>query len=310
MAGIEVPEPDYSRYSNRQLAAVPLAILFIAIVIVTVTYLSTGTPVALGTDFAGGTEFRVAVDGGTDNAQGLIATAFGREPESIRQVGDSSEYVVTFGPEVGNSEATQLEEALSCADDESVQCLSSEQRQAAQQVTYRESFTVSAAFGESLQTQAIVGLAVAFAGMAALVFVMFRTFVPSVAVVVSAFSDIVVPVALMNLFGIELSLGSVAALLMLIGYSVDSDILLNNHILRRSGDFYESTYAAMRTGVTMTLTSLSAMAVLAIAATLFGIQLLSAIGTILVFGLATDLLNTYMLNLSLLRWYKYEGVAR
>jgi preprotein translocase subunit SecF len=139
---------------------------------------------------------------------------------------------------------------------------------------------------------------------------MFRTFVPSIAVVVSAFSDIVIPVALMNLLGIELSLGTVAALLMIVGYSVDSDILLNNHILRRSGGFYESTYRAMRTGVTMTLTSLSAMLVMSVTATLFGIELLASIGLILVFGLATDLMNTYMLNLSLLRWYKYEGVAR
>jgi preprotein translocase subunit SecF len=139
---------------------------------------------------------------------------------------------------------------------------------------------------------------------------MFRTFVPSVAVVISAFSDIVIPIALMNLLGIQLTLGTVAALLLLIGYSVDSDILLNNHILRRSGDFYESTHRAMRTGVTMTLTSLAAMAVMTVVATAFGIQLLASIGLILVFGLAADLMNTYMLNLSLLRWYKYEGVAR
>jgi preprotein translocase subunit SecF len=139
---------------------------------------------------------------------------------------------------------------------------------------------------------------------------MFRVFVPSIAVVISAFSDIVIPLALMNVLGIELSLGTVAALLMLIGYSVDSDILLNNHILRRSGDFYESTYRAMRTGVTMTLTSITAMIVMTITATLFGIQLLAAIGTVLVFGLAADLMNTYLLNLSLLRWYKFEGVAR
>jgi preprotein translocase subunit SecF len=96
---------------------------------------------------------------------------------------------------------------------------------------------------------------------------------------------------------------------MLIGYSVDSDILLNNHILRRSGDFYESTYRAMRTGVTMTLTSITAMIVMTITATAFGIQLLAAVGTVLVFGLVTDLMNTYLLNLSLLRWYKFRGVA-
>jgi preprotein translocase subunit SecF len=146
--------------------------------------------------------------------------------------------------------------------------------------------------------------------MSVLVFLMFRTFVPSIAVVISAFSDIVIPLALMNVLGIELSLGTVAALLMLIGYSVDSDILLNNHIIRRSGGFYESTYRAMRTGVTMTLTSLSAMAVMALVAYLFGIDLLASIGLVLVLGLATDLMNTYMLNLSLLRWWKFEGVAR
>jgi len=95
---------------------------------------------------------------------------------------------------------------------------------------------------------------------------------------------------------------------MLIGYSVDSDILLNNHVLRRSGSFYESTHRAMRTGVTMTVTSMAAMLVMAISAYIFGIGLLASIGIILFVGLAADLMNTYMLNLSLLRWYKFEGV--
>jgi preprotein translocase subunit SecF len=306
MVRFEVPEVDYDRYSNRQLAAVPLAVLALAVVVIAVTWATTGTPVALGTDFSGGTEFRVAVDAGGD-AESVIRTAFPAEPASIREIPSQGVFVVTFGPEV---DATAAENAIGCAGSPDISCESPEQREAAQQVTYRASADVSAAFGESLQTQALLGVGAAFVGMALLVFGMFRTFVPSVAVVVSAFSDLVIPIALMDLFGIELSLGTVAALLMLIGYSVDSDILLNNHVLRRSGDFYESTYRAMRTGVTMTLTSLSAMIVLSIVATLFGIDLLASIGIILVFGLTTDLMNTYMLNLSLLRWYKFEGVAR
>jgi preprotein translocase subunit SecF len=91
---------------------------------------------------------------------------------------------------------------------------------------------------------------------------------------------------------------------------VDSDLLLNNHILRRSGGFYESTYRAMRTGVTMTLTSIAAMTVMSITAFLFGIPLLPAVGAVLVFGLTADLMNTYMLNVTLLRYYKYEGVTK
>jgi len=289
----EIPEVDYTQYTNRQLAAVPLAVLAVAILVIAGTFAVTGTPVALGIDFTGGTEFRLAVDAASDAAaRDVITSTFSVAPESIRSVPTDGTYVVTFQTEAVSTSQLEAQATNAAA------------------IEIRSIDNVSASFGSDSQILALGGVAVAFAGMSVLVFLMFRTFVPSVAVVISAFSDIVIPVALMNVLGIELTLGTVAALLMIIGYSVDSDILLNNHILRRSGDFYESTYRAMRTGVTMTLTSLSAMAVMAVVASLFGIQLLSAIGLILVFGLATDLMNTYMLNLSLLRWYKFEGVAR
>ena len=310
MVEFEVPEVDYSRYSNRQLAAVPLAVFVVAVLILGGTYALTGAPVALGTEFTGGTELRVTVDAPESEAEDVVRTAFPAEPENVRAVPASGEYLVTFGAETS---ANDLERSIDCAGDSEVSCpdgTSEEQRQAAGQVEIQQLSTISATFGESVQTQTLIALAIAFLGMSLLVFAMFRTFVPSIAVVISAFSDITIALAAMNVFGIELSLGTVAALLMIIGYSVDSDILLNTHILRRSGGFYESTYRAMRTGVTMTLTSLIAMAVMAVLATAFGIGLLAAIGTILVFGLAIDLLNTYLLNLSLLRWYKFEGVAR
>ncbi|ELK54832.1 MULTISPECIES: protein translocase subunit SecF [Haloferax] len=287
MVEFTVPEVDYTRYTNRQLAAVPLAVLAVALLVIGGWYVATGAPVNPGVDFTGGTELRIA----TDAPQSEVAAAFDSQPESIRSVAADGTYVVTF--QSGSATSTELQTQAEDAGFE-----------------VRSIDAVSANFGGETQLLALGGLAVAFAGMSVLVFAMFRSFVPSIAVVLSAFSDIVIPVALMNLFGIELSLGTVAALLMLIGYSVDSDILLNNHVLRRSGDFYESTARAMRTGVTMTLTSIAAMIVMTITATLFGIQLLAAIGTVLVFGLTADLMNTYMLNVTLLRWYKFEGVAR
>ncbi|SHG71720.1 protein translocase subunit SecF [Halobaculum gomorrense] len=292
MARFEVPEVDYTRYSNRQLAAIPLVVLTAALLVIGGAYATTGAPVDPGLDFTGGTELRVAVDAPSDaQARERIDEAFAATPDSVQQVGGGDVYVITF--ESTEAEPGQLEAQAEEAG-----------------FTIRSIDSVSASFGSDTQRLALLGVGVAFAGMAALVFALFRTFVPSVAVVVSAFSDIVIPVALMNLLGIELTLGTVAALLMLIGYSVDSDILLNNSVLRRSGDFYESTYRAMRTGVTMTVTSLAAMAVMAVVAGVYGIGLLASIGTILVFGLAADLMNTYLLNVSLLRWYKFEGVAR
>ena len=284
----EVPEVDYTRYSNRQLAAIPLAVLGVALGVLLVTFLLTGSPVDLGLDFTGGTELTIE----TTSAESEIRSAFDPAPESIQAVQASdNRYILTFQSFDGDALVQQAEGNLDPVSGDVVQ---------SRQVT-------SASFSGSNQYFAQIGLVIAFLGMSVLAFLLFRTFIPSIAIVISAFSDIVVPLALMTVLGIELSLGTVAALLMLIGYSVDSDILLNNHILRRSGGFYESTHRAMRTGVTMTLTSIAAMAVMTVTAFIFGIDLLSSIGLVLVFGLVTDLMNTYMLNLSLLRWYKLGG---
>ena len=69
--------------------------------------------------------------------------------------------------------------------------------------------------------------------MGLVVFIYFRTLVPSLAVILAAFSDIVVTLAIFNLTGEKLSTAGVAAFLMLIGYSVDTDILLNTRVLKK-----------------------------------------------------------------------------
>jgi preprotein translocase subunit SecF len=285
MAGITVPDADYEPYTNRQLAAIPVAVLALALVVIVGWYLMTGSPVDLGFAFTGGSEIRFTTSAPLSEVRETFA---GATVESIRPASGDT-YIL----------ATQAENT------DAIARIAGDAGYTVEQVQTR-----SATFGSSAQQQALVGLVIAFAGMSVLVGLLFRTFIPSIAVVLSAFSDIVIPVAVMNLLGIELTLGAVAALLMLIGYSVDSDILLNNHILRRRGGFYESAYRARRTGVTMTLTSISAMVVMGTVAALLAIPLLPSIGLILTVGLTADLMNTYLLNMSLLRYYKYEGIAK
>jgi preprotein translocase subunit SecF len=280
MVELDVERVDYERYTNRQLMAGPLVVLAVALLVIAGWYAVTGAPVNPGIEFTGGTELQLVADA----SESQIRAAFDAPVESIRSIPASEDtYIVTFQ----STDASALEQQA---------------RAAGFEVTSVQS--TSPSFGANTQQLALLGVVTAFVGMSIVAFILFRTAIPSLAIVVSAFSDIVVPVALMNLLGISLSLGTVAALLMLIGYSVDSDILLTNHVLRRRGGFYESAYRAMRTGVTMTLTSLSASIVMAISAAVFGIDLLTAIGTVLAFGLATDLMNTYLFNLGLLRWYR------
>lgn len=293
MPRFEIPEVDLSQYSNRQLAGPVLGVLGVALVILAAMTLLTGSPVTLGIEFTGGTEITMQ----TSASQAEIEEAFDTEVSSIRPIASEGDaYIVTFQ----DDGMTQQQAANELTDDTPLG--------ADFQITSVQQTTAS--FGEGTQATAVRAVIFAFALMSVVVFALFRTVVPSVAVVLSAFTDIVVPSALMNLLGIKLSLGTVAALLMLIGYSVDSDILLANHVLRRSGSFYESVERAMQTGVTMTVTSIAAMLVMTVVSWLFGIELLTAIGTVLVLGLLTDLTTTYMMNVSLLRWYVYEGVAR
>jgi len=297
MGYFDVPEINYTRYSNRQLAAVPLAILAVALLVLSGSFLISGTPVPLGMDFAGGAELTIQ----TTSSEEEIQQAFDVEPDSIQSAQSpdaQNQYIVQFA----GIEQDQIEALTDQAE-------ANLQQDGDASIIQQES-TASPGFAEQSQQTALLGLAVAFLGMSVIAFVLFRTFVPSIAIVVSAFSDIVIPLAFMSIVGIQLSLGTVAALLMLIGYSVDSDILLNNHVLRREGDFYESSHRAMQTGITMTVTAMVAMLVMGISGYLFGIGLLASIGIILFVGLAADLMNTYLLNLSMLRWYKFHGVKR
>jgi len=94
--------------------------------------------------------------------------------------------------------------------------------------------------------------------MAIVVFIIFRTFTPSIAVVISAFADIVFAAAMMNVFGVLLSLGTVLLFLMLIGYSVDTDILLTQGFSNAKGTQRQDK-GRHEDGLTMTFTTLAAL---------------------------------------------------
>ncbi len=106
----------------------------------------------------------------------------------------------------------------------------------------------------------------------------------------------------MQVFGIELSLAGLAALLMLIGYSVDTDIMLTSRLLRESEDktLSDKIRRALKTGLTMTLTSIAALTALLLSAIS---PVLSQIAMVLIIGLTIDIMNTWLMNSVVLKWY-------
>jgi preprotein translocase subunit SecF len=149
-------------------------------------------------------------------------------------------------------------------------------------------------------------LGFAFLFMSITVFIVFRDIVPSIAVILAAVSDIIISIAGMSLFGIPLSLASVGAILMLIGYSVDTDILLTTRLLKRKeGTINERALDAMKTGLTMSISAIASMGALYLV-TVFIIPeavVLSNIAAVLIIGLVADILVTWLMNLGILKWY-------
>ena len=280
------------KHSDRQLMMLPAAIFLIAVLIIAFTWATTGAPVKLGMEFKGGTMISLT----TDTPLTELKEKYSAYPiTDVRQTGSTT--VMQFGPMSAEEQNT----------------LNKDVTDTYENVEIRQ---VGPVYGLDLQKQAIKALFFSFVGMSIVVFIIFRTFVPSGAVVLSAFCDIVTAVAFMDVVGVELSLGTLAALLMLIGYSVDSDMLLTTRVIKRKGELDENIKGAMITGITMTTTTLVALLAMYIVSTysylvvpsFSQITLLSSISIVLIFGLLADLINTWMTNVSILRWYvRKEG---
>ncbi|MEA3379148.1 MAG: MMPL family transporter [Nanoarchaeota archaeon] len=161
---------------------------------------------------------------------------------------------------------------------------------------------VGSSLGESFYRQMLTAIILAFLFMALVVLITFRSLIPSVAVVFAAFSDIVITIAILDLFGMKLSTAGIAALLMLIGYSIDTDILLTTKVLKSKnlGNATDRLLKGAKTGLTMTLTTIVALtASLIVTSSL----ILKQMFVIIIIGLIIDIISTYCMNAGLLVWY-------
>lgn len=163
-------------------------------------------------------------------------------------------------------------------------------------------FTGSTLSG-SFYNQLLIALVVAFVLMALVIFIQFKSFIPSIAVILSAFADIFFSLVLVNMFGIKVSSAGIVAFLMLIGYSVDTDILLTNKVLRREGkSVNRKIFESFKTGITMTLTAIASVITALFIAGQYS-SILSQIFLIMAFGLFFDIFNTWLTNVSIIKWY-------
>jgi preprotein translocase subunit SecF len=259
-------------FDPKKLLPIPVVMLLISIVVIYSSW--TGGTIPMGVDLKGGTVIIIPTSQPIEDLDGIITDRLGYEAKSraIRDFsGDIKQQEIVI-----NSRGEIFSE------------------------------TVSGFFSDLFLRESLKAVVFAFLFMAVVIFVKFRTFVPSFAVVLSAFADITETVAAMIILGIELSKGSIVALLLLIGYSVDTDIMLTSRLLKQRGrkEMDVIIKNSMYTGFTMTGTTTTAMIVLYLVSTS---ELLDSIATVIIIGLIFDLVNTWITNLSLLKMYVEGG---
>jgi preprotein translocase subunit SecF len=275
---------------HKKLIFIPFAILLISVIIIFMTLIQTGDFVSKGYSLKGGLSITVLADNvDVIVIQDKLDSALPNREIYVKELskaGSVQGFMVESDAE-DNGEAilNELEELSPGLKDSGNISVT----------------TMGSSLGASFFKDAILALIFAFVFMSIVVFIIFKEPSPSLAVILCAFSDIVVTVAVINIFGIKLSTAGIAALLMLVGYSVDTDILLSTRLVKeKTGTVMSRVYSALKTGLTMNATT---MITITIGIIFSQSAELNQIFVILFIGLLIDIINTWIQNVSILRMY-------
>lgn len=281
----------YNLYKDeyKKLLLIPFLMLIFALIIIGHKFATTGDFFNKGISLSGGvavTALNENLD--SDQIRSTLASEFQGYEVNTRSIQDS-------GVKIGLSIESNIppEDEASDLFVERVKELTGDSNASVE--------SIGASLGDAFFKQTGLAVLFAFLFMGLVVFAYFRAIVPSAAVILAAFSNIVVTVAILNLMNYNLGTAGIAALLMLIGYSVDTDILLTTRLLKEDhGTSFERLIGAMKTGLTMSVTTLLAATVTFIVAQS---AVLREIIMIIMIGLIIDLINTWLQNAGILRWY-------
>lgn len=280
---------NYNRH-YKILFFIPILVLLLSLVYLGIFYSKNGDIIYKDVSLSGGTS--ITVNG--EVSQILLEAPL---KEKFPDISFTSLTDITTGKQIGlqiksSADSEQLKQAIE-------DILGYELKEGENSSTESQGASLS----QDFYRQLIIALLISFILMSIVIFIMFRTFIPSIAVIFAVFADIAMPLALINLLGIKLSAAGIAAFLMLIGYSVDTDILLTSRALKSQDEPLNTRiFKAFKTGSFMTLTALAA--VLPAFFIVTGLpDSFRQIFLILSIGLFADLVNTWLTNAGIIKWY-------
>lgn len=282
---------DFYIKNLKKLQLIPIIMLALSLAFLFYTYSTTGQFLDKDISLKGGSTITINTNKDTTNIESFLNSKFENAEFSVRKL-------TKFGTSV--PEGVIIETNLDKIDN-----IKAALEDFLKIKLTNDNFSVEitgASLGKAFSSQIIIAMIFAFIFMAIVIFITFRVFVPSVAVIFAAIFDMIIAMAGMNILGIKLSISTAAALLLLIGYSVDTDILLTTKILKRktSGGLNDRIFESIKTGTTMTFTAIAALLV---GYFLTNAYVMKAMFTVILIGLFADLFSTWLVNVYLLKSY-------
>ena len=287
----EKPKKNWSEFYDKnykKFLMIPLGLFFAALIVIAVFYSANGDIMSKDVTLTGGTSITLFSDLNINDLQYALQSKI---PDVVvREVTEQ-----TTGKHIAIVIETKenVTEAQSALEEYLGFKLTSENSSI--------EFTGSA-LSNSFYTELMRALLMAFIFMAIAIFLIFKKPLPSAYMILCVIIDIAVPLAAVNLLGIKMSTAGIAAFLMLVGYSVDSDIVLTTKVLkkREDGDLNHRIFSAAKTGLMMSGTTVVAVSI----AYFFVIStVLKQIFLVLSIGIITDIIATWLCNAALLKLY-------
>jgi len=274
----------------KKLFIIPVIILIVAIAFLGYQYTQTGDIIEKDVTLKGGITATIFTSESFPDIETQLQDSFPGKDIIVRDITQfGSDQHIGVSVEISDVEQDELKEAL-----EEITGLTLGSENYSLEI-------VGSSLGENFYKQMVVAILLAFLFMAIVVFITFRVWVPSITVVFAAFADLTITIALLNILNLRLSTAGIAALLLLIGYSIDTNILLTTRVLKkREGTIFEAIKSSMKTGLTMSVTTIVALSVGYFVATSL---VLKQMFLIIIIGLLVDIIFTYLMNASVLIWY-------
>jgi preprotein translocase subunit SecF len=301
----EIPKEPKEKFSKRilnfydkkykKLMFIPIIMFILAIVVIGVQTARTGSFIHKDVSLKGGVTLTITKEGAIDITalETNLESQFTNNDISVRSINKGGTQIgVVIVADIEGTDKEELDSFISSIESN----VGFELKEEDYSIE-----VMGSSLGASFFKETFIALIFAFILMSLVVLIYFRSVIPSLGVILAAFSDIIVTLAIVDLMGMKLSTGGIAAFLMLIGYSVDTNVLLNTRVLKRKeGLVFDRVIGAVKTGMMMTLTTIGALIVGII---FVQSAIIKQIMIIVLIGLCVDIINTWIQNVGILRYY-------